>query len=399
MRRLLAWHLPAAIDKPMNADRRRLQMEASSFDLLLGELYDAAMDDHSWSRYLTRLQQLFKANYVTLILRAPQDSDKGLMLVIGDIEGQGTISYITYPGSETPFVNCPVNQVFTVTDLMSLDSWRESDYYLSYCIKQNVFHVMGVDLVPPSGGVFRFRVTRPQGQPDFSAADRALCGALIPHMGRALHIHSLLGHKHSLSTLYAQAMGRLSIATIILDGNGQLLETNQVAREMLAAGDGLKIIGGRLEASYPGDNKRLYKSIRSAAGSAAEGRVALAEALSIARPSGQVSLGIVVEPVPQQDWDEGESQAAVVIYCRDAVGQSLLSTAITRQVFGFTPSESALAMELANGLSLEEAASSLGIRRNTARAHLRAIFSKTGVRRQTELVRLILNSVVTLGQP
>lgn len=373
-------------------------MESSSFDLLLGELYDAAMDDHSWSRYLKRLQQLFKANYVTLILRIPQDSDKGLMLVIGDIEGQGSISYITYPGSETPFVNCPLNQVFTVTDLMSLDSWRSSDYYQHYCKKQNVFHVMGVDIAPPSGGVFRFRVTRAQSQPAFSTADRALCSMLIPHMNRALHIHSMLGHRDSLSALYAQAMGRLSIATLILDSSGHLLESNQLARDMLAEGDGLKMLGGRVEASYPGDNKRLYKSIRSAASASTEGRVALAEALSIARPSGQVSLGIVVEPVPQQSWDEGESKPAVVVYCRDAVGQSLLSTSITRQVFGFTPSETALAMELANGLSLEEAAASLGIRRNTARAHLRAIFSKTGVRRQTELVRLVLNSVVSLGQ-
>ena len=52
---------------------------------------------------------------------------------------------------------------------------------------------------------------------------------------------------------------------------------------------------------------------------------------------------------------------------------------------------------MANGLSLDEAAELLNIRRNTARAHLRSIFSKTGVRRQTELVRLILNSVVSLG--
>lgn len=370
-------------------------MEASSFDLLLGELYDAAMDDHSWSRYLTRLHKLFQANYVTLILRIPQGSDKGLMLVIGDIEGQGTISYITYPGGETPFVNYQLNQVFTVTDLMSQDAWRKSGYYRQYCKLQNVFHVMGVDITPPSGGIFRFRVTRAPSQKDFSAADRALCDALIPHMSRALHIHSLLGHKQSLSALYAQAMGRLSIATMVLGSNGYLLETNLVARQMLAAGDGLKIVGGRLEASYPGDNKSLYKSIRAAASSSDSDL----QALSITRPTGQVSLGLVVEPVPQQDWDEGESQPAVVIYCRDAVGHSLLSASITRQVFGFTPSESALAMELANGLSLEEAASSLGIRRNTARAHLRTIFSKTGVRRQTELVRLILNSVVTLGRP
>lgn len=372
-------------------------MENASFDRLLGELYDAAMDDHSWSRYLMRLQQLFKANYVTLILRIPQDSDKGLMMVIGDIEGQGSITYITYPRSETPFINCPINQVFTVTDLMSLDSWRASDYYQRYCRKQNVFHVMGADIAPPSGGVFRFRVTRAPDQPAFSAADRALCSTLIPHMSRALHIHSLLGHRDSLSTLYAQAMGRLSIATLILDSSGHLLESNQLARDMLAEGDGLKLVGGRLEASYPGDNKRLYKSIRAASAST-DHSLALAEALSIARPSGQVSLGIVIEPVPQQDWDEGASRPAVVIYCRDALGQALLSTSVTRQVFGLTPSETALAMELANGLSLEEAAASLGIRRNTARAHLRAIFSKTGVRRQTELVRLVLNSVVTLGQ-
>ena len=35
---------------------------------------------------------------------------------------------------------------------------------------------------------------------------------------------------------------------------------------------------------------------------------------------------------------------------------------------------------------------------NTVRAHLRSIFSKTGVRRQAELVRVMLNSVGSLGR-
>jgi hypothetical protein len=47
--------------------------------------------------------------------------------------------------------------------------------------------------------------------------------------------------------------------------------------------------------------------------------------------------------------------------------------------------------------AIYDAAEALNIRRNTARAHLRSIFSKTGVRRQTELVRIFLNSVVMLG--
>ncbi|MNO83413.1 Bacterial regulatory protein, luxR family [compost metagenome] len=101
--------------------------------------------------------------------------------------------------------------------------------------------------------------------------------------------------------------------------------------------------------------------------------------------------------MPQQEWADSKERPALVVYVRDAVGKPLLSTAMTRKVFGFTPSETSLAMELANGLSLEEAANALGIRRNTARAHLRSIFCKTGVRRQTELVRMLLNSIVSLG--
>ena len=45
----------------------------------------------------------------------------------------------------------------------------------------------------------------------------------------------------------------------------------------------------------------------------------------------------------------------------------------------------------------DEAAEKMDVRRNTARTHLRSIFCKTGVTRQTMLVRLLLNSVITLG--
>jgi DNA-binding CsgD family transcriptional regulator len=110
-------------------------------------------------------------------------------------------------------------------------------------------------------------------------------------------------------------------------------------------------------------------------------------------------LGLVVEAIPSLEWAEGKSKPAAVIYIRDAVGKSLASEVVTKQLFNLTKAETALAMELANGLSLEEAAENLNIRRNTARAHLRSIFSKTGVRRQTELVRILLNSVVALGKP
>ena len=53
-----------------------------------------------------------------------------------------------------------------------------------------------------------------------------------------------------------------------------------------------------------------------------------------------------------------------------------------RKLFELTHKEAQLALCLANGRSLQEAAGDLGITLNTARAHLRSTFSKTGIDRQ-----------------
>ena len=71
---------------------------------------------------------------------------------------------------------------------------------------------------------------------------------------------------------------------------------------------------------------------------------------------------------------------------------------VIQKLFGLTPKEAALAVRLAAGESIQEAAKSMRITHNTARAHLRSIFTKTGIDRQASLVRLLLRSVAMLGQ-
>lgn len=59
---------------------------------------------------------------------------------------------------------------------------------------------------------------------------------------------------------------------------------------------------------------------------------------------------------------------------------------------GLTPAENRLLRCLIEGLALSEAALRLGVARTTARTHLQRIFDKTGVRRQTDLQRMIAHS-------
>ena len=67
------------------------------------------------------------------------------------------------------------------------------------------------------------------------------------------------------------------------------------------------------------------------------------------------------------------------------------------QLFGLRPSEARLALALSRGLSIADAAHALGLTLETARNYSKKIYAKTGTRGQSDLVRLILTSVLALA--
>ena len=70
-----------------------------------------------------------------------------------------------------------------------------------------------------------------------------------------------------------------------------------------------------------------------------------------------------------------------------------VSATRVQQLFGLTTAESMIAARCAAGVEPRDLAQELGISRLTLRTHLRSIFRKTGVKRQVELVILLLRSV------
>jgi DNA-binding CsgD family transcriptional regulator len=62
-----------------------------------------------------------------------------------------------------------------------------------------------------------------------------------------------------------------------------------------------------------------------------------------------------------------------------------------RSLYRLTPAEARIADLLAGGNEVGEVAVRAGITLETARFHVKRVLAKTGVRRQTELVRLMLS--------
>ena len=83
------------------------------------------------------------------------------------------------------------------------------------------------------------------------------------------------------------------------------------------------------------------------------------------------------------------ARARLLILIRDLSARPLAKAEQLRRGFGLTPGEALLAAALSNGTSLQDTADELGIGNETARTHLKGVFAKTGVNRQTALIALI----------
>jgi DNA-binding CsgD family transcriptional regulator len=82
----------------------------------------------------------------------------------------------------------------------------------------------------------------------------------------------------------------------------------------------------------------------------------------------------------------------VVVFISDPDGQLELPADLLHRCYGLTAAEARLVSVLLEGHSLKEATDYCGIAHNTGKSQLKSIFSKTQVRRQTELIRLMLNT-------
>ncbi|NUT78804.1 helix-turn-helix transcriptional regulator [Pseudomonas sp. C1C7] len=368
-----------------------------TFSDLIGNLYQGPLETIPWATFLNQLNVHLNSKYVTFILRPPSAHVDGLMVNTTGTSTEATASYNTHFFSLDPFVGLPNRQVVTSAEFLSTDEWLQSEFYKNFLEPVGVFHILGADINTNDGAQCRIRISRGREDKPFGDEEKAVLAQFIPHLERSIKIHMQLNRIEAERNLYAGAVNQMAVGTIILDESGKVLQTNQVADRLIQEKDGIKLVNDGLQVGTARDTQEFRRLVKQSLLSQKSSNPSVVEALRVQRPSGKADLGIIVRSVPLTDWSEGKQCPTVAIFISDPEQQSTAPQEIVRALFDFTPAETQLAMLLANGLTLDEASEELGISRNTSRAHLRSTFSKTGVTRQTMLVRLILRSVATLG--
>lgn len=174
----------------------------------------------------------------------------------------------------------------------------------------------------------------------------------------------------------------------LIDGHRRVHMRNAAAETMVRADGPLTEADGQLRCTDPAEDTELACALV---------RLELANRPPASgQPPRRAVVRIGVEPnahaillsgQPRRDEAAG---ALAVVRCSPLQSSSEPDPDLLVEVFELTLAEAQVASQLARGLSAVEIATARGVSTQTVRAQIRAVFEKTGIKRQSDLIRLLV---------
>lgn len=289
--------------------------------------------------------------------------------------------------------NLPAGGLVRSEDLLPVKALRRTEYYADWLRPLGLVHALGSVVERRGTVVTKFGVLRgsrlgPMRDDELQAVQR-----LLPHLRQALRV----GEQVRAGVLARDALQANPYGLVQLDRHLVVHELNTAAARIFEADDGLRLGRDRVLHASPAPAQALRALLdRTMAGQRPPPTDCR---LRVPRPSGLPDY--VLELAPAADGvrrlAESLTRGARVLLTIVDPARALFAQpdeAMERLSwqFGFTRAEARLAVQLANGRTLAEAAMHLCITEGTARFMSKRLFAKTGTNSQARLVALLLKT-------
>jgi len=374
---------------------------------LIADIYGAVTPGGSWQRVTDGFAEIFGGSIIALgLLSGPRDPgpSPGPTRYATGMDPDALTELFPYLLEETPWSNrhmarsrdrfrC-IGEDFEHLEVADLRLYSEWMKPRGMAPIWPYGHAIVDDEGRTLGGVTVFRRI---GQGDFTEIEVERASAFIPHLRRAATVHHSLHAVAQEQIALGEAIDRLYTGVLLLDGQRRVVLQNQAASRILADEDGLRVDRSGPSAQDAKDNVRLQELIaRAIAEEPAPPDVP--NVLRIKRPSGKrdytLTVGALLHTTPEE---ASEEDATAVIFVVDPETDLSAPAEVLEDLYDLTHSEAQIVRLIAEGLTIEEAARKRGVSVNTARSHLKHAFAKTGTTRQSELMRLIVAGIGSIG--
>jgi DNA-binding CsgD family transcriptional regulator len=374
---------------------------------LVSQIYDAAIDPTRWPKFLSAFARavesqgtlIYTHNVETLEASTTFDSTSLNAAVNFDpafVSSLGEYYNLVNVWAQNEAVLKP-GRLVTGSMLYPMEQLPKTEFYNDWLRPQDFFHAIGGIIVQDGPWATKFSSLRSHRVGDFRPDELRLYQELLPHLARAAHIQRRFAFLQNLSNSSLAVLDTVPAAVMLLDASGRVLHVNSAADAELRRADPLKLNGsGELHTrGPPGVQAALRITTAAALNPLRATREKLATVAQLSRRNGETLL-VQALPLPRQNCavavttiSHRFAACALVVYG----GSSPVPTVglqILRHVYGLTPAEVQVVLAIAEGDSIKHYADRRGISRNTAASQLKRAFDKTGLRRQSEIVRWLL---------
>lgn len=388
-------HTCAAAEYFRPSGQSRVRHSEREFLDVIDALYEGMLDDSAWNAALVRLTDfvsgstliLFSANPFTgQVFRSDvARADPGV--VAGYLE-----TWIHHDPRHAAGLMCRVGEPQVDGMLMQTREFHRSSIYNDFLRPADVpFHLATwLERTATRGVALSINAGWKRGA--FKEEERARMSVLVPHVRRIVAMKDRMARAQMRASGMLEIMDRLPYGVVLLGPNLEILDASRAARAMLSARSGMHADGGCLGFLRSTDARVFAERLKED-----PARARLDDTVVIGRGPLRPPLSLLVLPLKptQEPWLRPAARWLVLIFDPEAAVP--VAERALRQTFGLTPAEAALARRLASGLTVAQSASELGVSLNTARTQLKAVFSKTGVNTQSQLVHRILNSPAVIA--
>lgn len=359
----------------------------------------AASDSARWGDVLAALSRRFGATAAALHTPRPDSADRMLFADLG-LPDDTISDYAGYWSTRDPwFAAAGENRAFLQSGDCSIGrelcDWPELErleYYNEFAGPTGVHGLIGL-LVDDGRQAAKSPLTviglyRRPGLEEFSEDDRRALQAVHAPLQLALHAHWAMTRVKAADQAAVDAFAAVPSPLLVLGSEGAVLHANPAASAMLMRNDWIGTQNGRvvrLGQMVPGE---VPASLRRVAEGVLQTHAIWPSGAS-SHPMGTQAVARLV-PLAEDNACRLTWPAAAVLLMIDEPDpdqQDRRMSALVRR-YGLTQAETRLLARLAQGARPADIAQQSEVSIHTVRAHLRSLFDKTGVRRQSELVRL-----------
>lgn len=371
----------------------RIGGRADPLSALIGEIYDAALDQDLWPSVLGATARFVGGSAASLFWKDVAAKSGGVLHDDGGLDGYYKQlyfeKYVQFDPSTNTQVFAAVGQPITTVDWTDYDEFLKTRFFHEWSRPQKLVDFVCVALDKSATRATMLGIFREERHGLVDDETRRRVRQIVPHIRRAMLVAKAIDQKTAEAATFADALDGLRAALLLVDGRGRIVHANAAGQGLLAAGDVLRLVGSRL-AGTEGQTDNTLGEILRAVGNGDPGIGAKGIALPLTGRDGARHVAHVLPLASGARHRIGATHGAVAaIFVHKATITTRSPPEAIAKSYKLTPTELRVLLAIVDVGGVPEVAEALGVADTTVKTHLGRVYGKTGTGRQADLVKLV----------